>query len=309
MTNLRGQDGQVTVLTAVFMIAMLGITGIVIDVGAWFHQQRVEQSTVDAAALAGAQALPTKAEDPRTVATTYASDNGGVEGLSVTIGSKFTPNDMITVTQARSAQGYFSKLFGVPTVTIRTHASAVAAIPSEVTGAAPVAVDIHLPQLSGTVGGAVCPCFNVPARIPIGKKPAAPGAFGWIDLASHNGNTGTSTLEQWITSGYQGYLPLGDYDSDPGAKHALADALTRREGSDLLFPVYDSLSGNGSTAPYHVIGWASFHLDSFDPGPQGNVAALNGYFDRVIWDGIVSASGQATPPVPDLGVYSVALID
>jgi hypothetical protein len=306
MTMLRRQEGQVTVLTAVFMIALFGITGVVLDVGSWFHQQRVEQATVDAAALAGAQALPTSSADARTLATSYAKDNDGVDGLSITISSKFTPNDMITVSQARSAEGVFSKLFGVSTVTIHTHASAVAEIPPAVNGAAPIAVDIHHPQLSGPG----CPCFNVQTTIKLDKN-GAPGAFDLIDLEDHQGNSGTPDLVNWIAHGFQGYLPLGDYDSDPGTKYKASDiqsALQSRYGTDLLFPVYKSLSGTGSHASYDIVAWVSFHLTQAQyTGPHQGT--LSGYFDRVIWDGIVSANGRPGPPIPDLGVYSVALID
>jgi hypothetical protein len=306
MTRLRRQDGQVTVLTAVFMVGLLGITGFVLDVGSWFRQQRVQQATVDAAALAGAQSLPVDPGDARAQATSYATKNGGVDGVTITISSKFTPNDMVVVKQARSAQGFFSKLFGVPAVTVHTHASAISEVPTAAYGAAPIAVDIHHPQLSGPG----CPCFGVPTEIDLGKK-GVPGAFGWIDLEDENGNSGSSTLVDWILHGFQGYLPLGNYDSDPGA-HTGVDArvdgaLQQRWGTDLLFPVYDALDGTGSNAPYHIIGWTSFHLTW--SSAHGNTAVLKGYFDRVIWDGIVSSSGQSNPSIPDLGVHSVALVD
>ena len=58
MKNLRSESGQVMVLTALFMVVMVGMTAFVVDVGSWFRAQRATQSTVDAAALAGAQALP-----------------------------------------------------------------------------------------------------------------------------------------------------------------------------------------------------------------------------------------------------------
>jgi len=58
MNTLRREDGQVTVLAAVFIVVLLGMAGFVIDVGSWFRQQRAVQTTVDSAALAGAQALP-----------------------------------------------------------------------------------------------------------------------------------------------------------------------------------------------------------------------------------------------------------
>ena len=69
MTRLRSSDGQVTVMAAVLMVFLVAMVAFVLDVGSWFRQQRISQSTVDAAALAGAQALP---HDPGN-ATTLAS--------------------------------------------------------------------------------------------------------------------------------------------------------------------------------------------------------------------------------------------
>jgi len=306
MSRIRSERGQTTVLAAVLMIALLGMAGFVIDVGSWFRQQRTTQATVDAAALAGAQALPTSPTDASSLATSYAGKNGGVAGTSVTISSHFTSNDMITVKQTKSTQGFFSKLFGVSTINVGSKASAISEIPTEVSGVAPIGVDIHHKMLSGPG----CPCFNVPTSIPLGKV-GVPGGFTLIDLdQADQGTTGDSTLAQWVASGYQAYLPLGDYESDTGAKFSatsIQTSLEARYGTDLLFPVYDKVSGNGFNAAYQIVGWASFYLTNATS--SGNNGELDGYFDRVIWDGIVSSNGPANPPIPDLGVYSVALID
>jgi hypothetical protein len=237
------------------------------------------------------------------MANTYAGKNGGTAGAAITFTSRYAPNDTITVQQTRPAAGFFSSVLGISTVTVRAHASAVSALPTTVMGAAPIGVDIRHQMLSG----AGCPCFSVPTTIPLGKK-GVPGAFGMIDLAMTKGNTGTSTLAAWIANGYDQYLPLGDYDSDPGAKFnssQIQAALQSKYGSDLLFPVYDSLAGNGSNAKYHVIGWAAFHITLSQAG--GNSGTISGWFERVIWQGIVPASGPAV--MPDLGVHSVALVD
>jgi hypothetical protein len=76
-------------------------------------------------------------------------------------------------------------------------------------------------------------------------------------------------------------------------------------GTELLFPVYDTLLGSGQNAQYHVIGWVAFHLTGYDKN-RGNDYELQGYFTRVIWDGIQSQSKDQN--LPDFGVYSVALV-
>ena len=113
MTRLRSADGQVTVMAAVLMVFLVAMVAFVLDVGSWFRQQRISQSTVDAAALAGAQALPNDPGSATTLASTFANKNGGVLGATITIGSKWNPNDMITVKQTKSATGFFSKVLGI----------------------------------------------------------------------------------------------------------------------------------------------------------------------------------------------------
>jgi Flp pilus assembly protein TadG len=305
--NPRREEGQVTVLAAVFMIMLVGMAGFVLDVGSWFRQQRVTQSTVDAAALAGAPALPGSVTDANAAATDFAGRNGGVAGLSVTFGDKWRTNDMITVKQTTPSSGFFSRLFGVTTVSLSAKASAVSEVPSEARYVAPIVVNITHPDLSGPG----CPCFNLPTTLDLGKT-GAPGAFALINLdpTDLTGTVGASTLADWIVRGYDKLLPLGSYFSDPGAKwnnNTIQDAMQARYGTDLLFPVYDTLVDQGSNASYHIIAWASFHLTLAQAG--GSDGSLSGYFTQVIWQGLVDSSGPSSPPIPDLGVHSVALVD
>jgi hypothetical protein len=307
MKLFRRDEGQVTVLTAVFIVVLLGMTGFVLDVGSWFRQQRLSQTTVDAAALAGAQALPGDPSAATASATSFATKNGGVAGLSIVVKTKWTPNDSISVTQNAPASGFFSKLFGINTVNVGAKATAVIEPPSEARYVAPIVVNIKHPFLSGPG----CPCFNVPTDLPLGKT-GAPGSFTMVNLIPEDdkGTIGTSTLADWIQNGFDSYLPLGVYFSDPGASFnssAIQNALQNRYFTDLLFPVYDTLIGTGSNAEYHIIGWAGFHLTHTDA--SGSDGDLSGYFTQVIWQGLVSKAGPFDPDIPDLGVRSVALID
>ena len=304
----RSERGQVTVMAAVFMIVLVGLMGIVLDVGTWFRQQRVQQSTVDAAALAGAQALPSAPSSAVTYANDYATRNGGVAGATFTVYSKYAPNDAISVKQNRTATGFFAKLFGTSVVNIHVKATAISEVPQEAQYAAPIVVNIKHPMLQGTPG---CPCFNRPTTIPLGKT-GAPGSFAMVDLdyGDTTGTVGASTLASWIKNGFEKYLPLGVYFSDPGAKwnnNSIQNALIGRYNTDLLFPVYDTLTMQGSNAEYHIVAWAGFHLTSVTA--SGSSGAINGYFTQVIWQGIVNQAGLPNPSIPDLGVHTVALVD
>jgi Flp pilus assembly protein TadG len=305
----RRDDGQATVLAAVFMFGMVVLAAFVLDVGSWFRQQRASQATVDAAALAGAQVLPKDPTRARAIAADFASRNGGIAGATITVSSKWSPNDMITVSQTGAAPGFFSQILGIGTVDVSAHASAVIEVPAEAKYVAPITVNIKHPKLSGPG----CPCIGINnvTTLPLGKT-GAPGAFAMLNLdpTDITGTVGSSILADWITNGYDQNLPLGEYFSDPGAKFndsKIQAALQGRFKTDLLFPVYDELVSQGSNAEYHIIGWVAFHLT--DVQASGTGGSLTGYFTDVIWQGAIPPSGPPSPAIPDLGVYTVALID
>jgi Flp pilus assembly protein TadG len=320
--RFRNESGQALILSVAFGIVLLGSVALSLDVGSWFRQHRQAQTTADAAALAGAQSLPSGDTSAATAAAQdYAGKNGGGVDLGngITFRSDFTTNDTVVVRVTRTAPGFFS---GIDTTLVHAHAAARSAVPVSVAGAAPIVVNKSHQYLTGRdVNGKTCPCFGSgePTTIPLGKN-GAPGSFAMVDLEAYapanangvctqspNGNSGTSTVADWVLHGYNGYLQLGCYDSRPGAdfnSNNVQSAMQQRKNSILLFPVYDVENGQGSNAHYHVIGWAAFYVTDFDS--HGNSGDVYGYFTQVIWDGIQSSSG---PGGPDYGVHSIALVN
>jgi Flp pilus assembly protein TadG len=315
MTNrLNDERGQAVLLTVLFLIVLLGASALTIDVGAWYREQRQAQATADQAVLSGAQTLPVSTAQALADTQTYADKNGGgVVAGSIKTLFGLQPNDTVTVTIQRPAPGFFAKVLGVSSVTVQAKAAARAGLPIAVYGAAPIVVSKDHPLLAG----AGCPCFNQETTLPLDKT-GAPGAFGFVDF-DNTGSNGNPPLSAWITDGYQGELDLGLYDSDPGAKMngVLTSALDLRTGSDLLFPVFDTLGGTGSTAQYDIIGWVGFHLDCFGlavsttncQNQNGNSQTLTGYFTKVIWKGLLSSSGSNNSNEPDYGVDTVNLVN
>jgi len=311
--RLHGERGQAVLLTVLFLFVVLGAAVLTIDVGAWYREQRQAQATADQAVLSGAQTLPVSSTQALSDTQTYADKNGGtVLSGSLKLLSGLVPNDTVTVTIQRPAPNFLAQVFGIGPVTVKATAAARAGLPTSVYGAAPIVVSNQHPLLSGPG----CPCFNQETTLPLDKQ-GAPGAFGFVDF-DNTGSNGNPPLSGWISNGYPGQLDLGLYDSDPGAKMngVLTSALNGVEGTDLLFPVFDTLGGGGSTAQYNVIGWVGFHLDCFGlavsstncQNQNGNNQTLTGYFTKVIWTGLLSTSGSNNNE-PDYGVYSVNLVN
>lgn len=305
--NVAGRDesGQAAVLSVVWLLVLLGFAGFVIDVGSWYRAQRNLQSRADASALAGAQDLPQSVATAGSEAQQFATKNGfTLPAGNITFSGTTVPDDSISVKVDSTAPTFFSRIFGINSVAVRATAMAKSDLMGSARYVAPITVSINHPLLTGVSAGVNCPCFNQPTTLPLDKR-GAPGAFGLLDLDNGTGN-GSSTLADWIANGFDGLLDLGDYLSNTGAKFDSANvqgALDARIGTVLLFPVYDTLTGVGTNAKYHIVAWVGFKLTGYNL--SGNNGTLSGYFTDITWQGIPAAANSGQP---NLGARVISLI-
>jgi Putative Flp pilus-assembly TadE/G-like len=307
--NARDDRGQAAVLTIIFLTVLLGVTAFALDVGSWYRAKRQLQATADAAALAGAQALPESTDDARAWAIQYADKNGGVLAASdVTFSRGTVDNDTISVRMTAPAPGFFSKIFGLDSVTVGANAAARSDNVGQALGVAPIVVNHLKPELQCTP----LPCSNDTSiqldNLHNPGSPDAAGSFGLIDLIKgDNGNAGASEVGSWIQNGFDEYMDPGNYDAVPSSMFNsvnVRQAMNISVGQVLLFPVYDSLTQSGSNAKYHIIGWVGFYISSFDP--SGSSGRVYGHFTRRVSGGIQVTSGSQ---VPDYGARAVQLVN
>jgi hypothetical protein len=134
---LQREDGQAIVIFVVFIVVLLGFCALVLDVGHAYLAQRRLQSSTDAAALAGAQALPSPG-NALTLANQYGNGGAntpeGVDNVQMNVTTKClasapgcTPANAIVVQETGSVATIFGKLFGIDTLNV--HASATACSP------------------------------------------------------------------------------------------------------------------------------------------------------------------------------------
>ena len=309
MTALSRNRGQATVLTILFLTVLLGMAAAVLDVGAWFHEKRKLQATVDAAALAGAQALPDDTAGASSLALQYAGKNGGgVTGGNISFSTTYLPNDTIKVSGTKPAPGFFSQILGIGSVTVHASAKARTGTMSQAKYVAPITVNYKHPMLQCTPP----PCTGTTAIDLLDLGPSgggsAPGSFGLINLNQNdpNGNIGANVLASWMQSGFQNYMDLGKYYAAPSSNFnnsQFKDALNLRLNTEVLFPVYKTITGPGSNAQYDIIGWVGFVPTSFQA--NGSSGKVIGSFKRIIWTGI--QGGKANQQ--NFGSYTVQLVD
>ncbi len=76
---LKREQGQIIVILALALVALLGFTALAVDMGMAFSDRRNDQNVADSVALAGAQAAARYAID------VYKADANGLEGTSATL--------------------------------------------------------------------------------------------------------------------------------------------------------------------------------------------------------------------------------
>ncbi len=308
---LTASSGQATLMTVLFLFVLLAMAGAVLDVGSWFRADRRLQGTADAAALAGAHALP---EDPAragALALEYSGKNGGgVEAADVSFTSKVVANDTIRIEAEEQAPGIFSRLLGIQSVEVHATAAARAANLSSARYVAPVVVNEQHEKLQCKP----LPCFGEATEIQLMDlhKPGsgdAAGSFGLLNLASRKmtGSPGSKEVGEWMSRGYDDYMPLGMYRAVPSTEFNSShfqNALQLRVGDEVLFPIYrPPVLKGGQNAEFNIIGWVGFVVTSSKV--QGDKGKIYGHFVRVIWEGIQSDDASQ----PDFGVRAISLVE
>jgi hypothetical protein len=109
---------------------------------------------------------------------------------------------------------------------------------------------VQVISMHGDSGGTSCSSTS-----PSGKL--LPGGFGWLK------DTG-GTCQATVTAGTNATVTSSTGISLPPGCQTL---LTSMADKTVLLPVYDDLGGTGSTAHYHIKGWAAFTLLGYNfPG-------------------------------------------
>jgi hypothetical protein len=307
MSRSRNSErGQVFVLTTLFLTGMLGITALTVDVGSWFRAQRDTQRIADAAALAGAQALPWDVAKARADANHYTAENGG-SAATISFRSTNAGIDTIEVEVRRDAPGFFAKLFGIDSVNVGAKATALSSGVGAARWVAPIVVNEKHPMLNCNPQ----PCFGRMTEIELDHlhKPGSGNASGSFALISlNNDEVDSNTVSDWLLRGYDGFMQKDqDYRTVPSAQFnsgQFRSAMEQRMNTEMLFPIYRKITGSGSNAEYEVIGFVGFVVTDVVGG--GSNQTLKGYFTRVVWESLPASTPNAGG---DFGVRSIELIE
>jgi Flp pilus assembly protein TadG len=131
---LRSDGGQSIVLVVLMLPVLLGIAGLVIDVGHGYLVQRQLQGAADAAALAGAANLPDDTAAV-SVARRFGTGPGGSNAIPENVNESIAerclttfggcrPHNAVTVSETATVGTRFARILGVDTFTVRVKSTA-----------------------------------------------------------------------------------------------------------------------------------------------------------------------------------------
>jgi Flp pilus assembly protein TadG len=195
-TKREQEGGQIIVLFALAMIAIIAMVGLVLDGGSAFSQRRGEQASADLAALAAANAMLLKGDENEatTLARAVAAENGwthGVGGTVVTVSFVYTKGIQVTVDISALHRNNFVAIVGMPTWRVGVTATAKTGNgPDTATGAAPMIFSID----AFGEGGNPKDIYTDPLNpYPFGETnndaPETPGDFAWTNYGTGNVNS------------------------------------------------------------------------------------------------------------------------
>ncbi len=272
------ERGQIIVIFALALVAIIAMVGLVLDGGSAFAQRRDQQSAADLAALAGANDYLLNHDDTlaRARARTIAEANGyknGTNGVVVTV----VPADLSTglllrVDISAPHPNNFSSILGMPTWNVATTATAKTGFADTATGAGPL---IFSNKAFDTFGTPLAAYGDKDHPFTFGDRnndfPNAADDIAWTD---YNGadNVNTDEIRDIIrgTVVYKRTMQDGQYigQHTSGYHNDLFDEMnTYLSGENIPVPIVDEAG--------RFTGWATFHVVSADGSSNKTVT---GYF-------------------------------
>jgi hypothetical protein len=299
------ERGQIIAIFALALVAIVAMTGLVLDGGSSTVQRRDEQNVADSAAIAAAyNYVNTKSVGQATQAARDVAAANGYTHLSnqVVIDVNITTGNPSTfvVAVTKPHQNTFSGVVGLSSWDVSTTATAIGGQPNAAYGVMPVMFNQKV-LANGSGPGNVL-TYAEPGS---GTQdvPQTNDTFNWTVFCDDPGCSGTnadsSTVEGLIEAeGLNEKVTLTDGIAplNAGAHTTLFSDMAAWIGEEFPVPIVDD-SGV-------MVGWAVFHLTG---SVGGDTKALSGYFVSPINPKSLGYDDSGGTPLISTGAYSVEL--
>jgi Flp pilus assembly protein TadG len=297
------ERGQVLVIFALALVAIVAMTGLVIDGGSTFVQRRDQQNVADAAAMAAgyAYAMSGSTGAGASAAQAVAASSGytnGTDGVSVTVtNAAGNPGWFFTTYVSAPHNNRFSGLIGLPSWNVTTTATVITGRPNAALGAMPIIFNQRAFIENGGGTTAASEATYIEPDPGSEDVPIDANRFNWT-MYCDNCNGDSNTIAGIINSG--GLSIEADLlwllsPLNAGSHETLYSALANLIGQEFPVPIVDD-SGN-------MVGWAMFHLTG---SVGGSTKSIMGWFSTPVNSSNLKLVQNGTEGC-DCGAWSVYL--
>jgi hypothetical protein len=265
------ERGQILVLFALALVAIVAMAGLVLDGGSAFVQRRSMQNVADSSAMAAAYTygMGGTSGAATTAARATAASNGfvhGTGGVSVDVTMvNGNPARFFTVQISGPHANNFAGIVGMPTWQVATTATAQAGRPNGVIGALPVIFNEKAFDENGS-GHEVAYDEPDPGNEDV---PVTATKFNWTEFCNECNADSNTVRALIIDHGGTQVVSLDDHISplNAGSHTTLFDALAELVGQEFAVPI---VNDDGV-----MMGFATFHLTG---SVGGSTKQIRGYF-------------------------------
>ena len=309
------ERGQMLVLFALSLVAIIGMVGLVLDSGGAFAQRRVQQNAADVAALAAANDLIANQGDADWIGTaaTIAGQNGyanTVNGATVEITCVNCPDQaldpavdgvQVTVTISAPHRNNFASILGMSTWDVTTTATSKTGWANTAHAPGPFIVSID----AFTAGGDPLHCVGEADQCELehadDDTPQVWSEFTWTDFGYdlpgapcppdgepfEMGNVNDADLQEYMagSADFSVTLEFGCYIAQHNLGNMTNIVADLHVAAPSTFPV-PIVDAEGK-----YVGWASFVMT--DAEAHGEHSTITGYFEtgRILAQLDVSGAG------------------
>ncbi len=319
------QHGQILVLFALSLVAIIAMVGLVLDGGSAFAQRRSEQNAADVAALAAANDLIVNLGDADWQATAreIARKNGyddGVNGASVQVTCVNCPGQalnpavdgvQVTVNITAPHRNNFASIVGMSTWDVSTTATSKTGWPNTAHGPGPFVVSINAFGEDGEPTRCTGESDKCDLTHPESDTPTQASEFAWTDFGydtqcEETGNVNADSLQDYLdgSADFSITLAVGCYIAQHNSG-VMAVIVAELQELALIAPITFPVPIVDVAGKY--VGWASFVVTSADPG--GRNGTITGYFETGVQNAQLTVVGAGFGTSTFGGVYIVQLVN
>ncbi|MGQ9682455.1 MAG: pilus assembly protein TadG-related protein [Anaerolineae bacterium] len=271
----NSERGQSLVVVALVLVALVGMTALVIDVGNAYVQRRRMQNAADSAALAGARMLTMgQVGSVATVVQDYAVHRNGAQMVTHTVLAS-----SVRVTVSEAFPTFFASIVGIGGLGVSARAEAGYFSVCEWQGnLMPIA--LHRDAIAFGRDIQIWDSDQEASRP--GSGIVADGQRGWLNF--DGGSVDSNELAGWVRNGWNGPVTVGMWiNGTPGTKTAALQDMNMHVGHTVYVPIYDETrsgqNGNGQL-DYRIVAFGVFQVKGVKD--TGNPKYVLGEFRREI---------------------------